>query len=270
MKTIDELNLIDWPLTVFGRDTESKSISFREYTILLRSKINHRQISGNLKIHSILVNNNSILEFYDEDVLLGLMQLMVAEYNNTNMVIIHNITAFCNSIGWSKGKYSNDKVIAAISRLTGLMFETDVWWYNEERRYITKGFHIIETYELRYSKTGKLSNIKVTWSNTMLGSLKSQNVRPLDFNKYLSLKLSGARKLYRVLDKRLYIKETGYIPFEYLSRVIFGISHTKTSAYCEKIIRKYADELILNKFLMKYKIEEYKGINSFIFRRPPT
>lgn len=265
MKTIDELNLIDWPLAVFD-DVEYEETSLREYRILLRNRISHRPSIGYLKIWTIDDKGSSMLHFYDEDVLLGLLKLYIETYNNSIYMKIHNMTEFCKILGWAKGGYSNNKIIEALKRLTGLMFETDMWWDNKEYRYITRGFHIIDSYNIYKNKKG-ISSIGIKWSDTIFLSIKGKNVRPLNYDIYLSIKQPGARKLYRILDKRLYIKTKGQIPFEYLARNMLGIPQTKSRNYCEKIIKKYADELLNIGYLFRYKIEDYKDKYVFMFRR---
>jgi len=252
LNTYDLVNIIDWPLVAFGKETKAEeTTSNREYRISIYNKNNHHPISGYLRIYYIQDEKTNTLLPQDEDLLLALISFGSESYfSNSRVLTIQSVTQIVRRLKLKKAGKNSARIKDSLRRLAGMIFETDIWYNKQTQTYGHAGFHIIDSYHT-------VKNVEITWGKEIADSILSGHIKPLDFDLYLKIKKPGARKLYRVLSKRFYKHNRPIeIPIEYLARQIFGFSPSKSRKYCISQIEEYTNELVKVGYLGIYEITD--------------
>ena len=88
-----------------------------------------------------------------------------------------------------------------------LVYE-NAWWDKRQQAWTTKGFHIIDNFELNISRGGigqdDLFPSTILWNQTVFESFESGYLKSIDYDLYISLEHPTARRMYRFLSKRMY------------------------------------------------------------------
>ena len=261
IKTFDELNLIDWPLAIFGNDLDSVSKEGRTYHITSRDKISHRQISGFLRIYFISDESTNSLMSYDEDVLLALMSLAGEKLFGQKVMVLNNKNELLDRLGWSRIGRNYQKLQGSFRRLVGLTIETNLFYNKRYLKFEDRLFHIIDRITL-FKDSYKM---EIEWSDTIWDSISFNNFRPLNYSLYLKIKEPGAKKLFRVLDKRFYKRKQVEIPVEYLCINIIGMHHSKSINQMTKLLMKYSAALVDINYLGAFSIRKHDNKNVAVF-----
>jgi hypothetical protein len=82
----------------------------------------------------------------------------------------------------------------------------NAWRDNRAKAWTTKGFHIVESFELNDSRTAgdqlDLLPSFVIWNEIIFESFQAGYLKPLDYDLCMGLSNSTAKRMYRFLDKR--------------------------------------------------------------------
>lgn len=145
----------------------------------------------------------------DEEVLLGLFHLWQKEGFKERHIWFTQHRLF-TVLGWSPGAQSYARLEQALDRLLGLSIKSNqTFWDKGKMCHVIDGFGLVDSYRLWKRKdqdtlTPFLS--RVTFSESIYGSIMAGYMKTLDLNFYLALRFPLSRKLYRFLDKRAYKK----------------------------------------------------------------
>jgi hypothetical protein len=271
--TFDELNLVDMPLAIFGEDLLFSEQKERTHQIRVRNRINGHPLNGYVKINYLKDDDISSLGDYDEDVLLALISLASDKYFASQTMLFKSRNEILDKLQWQRNNFYYKRLDGALKRLAGILIETDIFFNKMIGVYEKRIFHLID----RISSDRKIFNnsknvrkqgvyaVEIVWSSTLFVSLTSKYLRPLNFSLYLKIKNPASKKLYRVLDKRLYKTTRCKIPLEYLAINILGIHPSRSSKEMSKMIKKYADELIKVGYLKVCIIDMRNSKNMIYF-----
>lgn len=143
----------------------------------------------------------------DDEVLLGLAYFLRADDFEHRKVHFTQYSLF-RLLGWGDSQRSYQRLEASLRRLAGVRLESrESFWDHKEHCFLTRGFGLIDNYML-YRKDSKRSDqpflSSVTFNETIFESFRSGFVKTLDLNLFLSLRYPIARKLFRLLDKKLH------------------------------------------------------------------
>lgn len=202
--TKDELNLAELPVSLSchrapkGRD----SIQLAEEMLDKTGRLVRREwtVTGSARYGLPLA--------IDDEVLLGLAYFLRESDFEQRKVHFTQYSLF-RLLGWGDSQRSYERLEASLRRLAGVRLESrESFWDHKDRAFLTRGFGLIDNYVL-YRKDSKRPSDQpfistVTFNETIFESYRSGFVKTLDLDLFLSLRYPIARKLFRLLDKKLH------------------------------------------------------------------
>src|SRR3954447_12798871 len=132
-------------------------------------------------------------------------------------------------LGWTDAGANYDRVKTSLDRWTSVYLKYEnAWRDNREKSWTSKGFHIIETFEL---SDGRMSGDQadpmpshIVWNEVIFESFQAGYLKPLDYDLCMSLSNSTAKRLYRFLDKRFHHKPDWTFDLKELAHEHVGLS----------------------------------------------
>ncbi|MBI2421938.1 MAG: replication initiator protein A [Candidatus Hydrogenedentes bacterium] len=207
--TKDELNIAELPVSLScNRAPKGRtSIHLTEEMLNKEGRLIRREwtVSGSSRYGLPLA--------IDDEVLLGLAYFLREADFEQRQVHFTQYSLF-RLLGWGDSQRSYDRLEASLRRLKGVHLESkESFWNHKDHCFLNRGFGLIDNYVL-YRKANKpLSDqpfiSSVTFNETIFESFRSGFVKTLDLGLFLSLRYPIARKLFRLLDKKLH-KSTVY------------------------------------------------------------
>jgi len=274
-KGIDLIPLIDLSLTIFGNNIKHSSEGNvpNERTIIIYDPETKAPIHGYLRT-TLLNSNGAYLMQGDEDVLIAFLKYTIDRPLKARHIDIPSINTMLNILGLSRNGKAYNKFLDSCRRLKSIMIETNVWKDNLTGKYGTLFFALFDEIfvggrSILDSEIISHSNgMYIKWSSPIWMSILQKRYKYIDMDVYRKLKNPGARKLYRVVDKRMYQKESASIPLDYLGGNILNLTNSRGADwYYKKFISKYADILVKNNCIKGYKFEKTDGkINVRFFK----
>jgi len=211
----DELNLAEFPIAAL-----TDRIPDGQNTLVFEDHLEQRD--GPPIVRRLSISGHGKLGLpaaLDDQVIVGLIQLTKRQNNFTNSRVYFSRYELIEMLGWPQDGHSYRRIEEALNRWVGVVLSYEnAWWDNSEKSWVDETFHIIDNVTLydrekamnkarsAKSKPPKpLSSFK--WNDVMFRSFQSGNLKQLDLEYYLSLRLPTAKRLYRFLDKRFYHRE---------------------------------------------------------------
>ena len=145
----------------------------------------------------------------DDDVILALIQLTKAHNGFTSRRLEFSRLDLIRTLGWPNTGASYKRLTTSLKRWLGvsLIYE-NAWWDRRKKAWTTKGFHVIDNFELNDSRVGggraDLCLSSVLWNQVVFESFEAGYLKSLDYGFYVKLGHPTARRLYRFLSKRMY------------------------------------------------------------------
>jgi hypothetical protein len=204
----DEMNLAEFPITLLSERVPrgQKTIEFEDCF--------YDDGTGKVITRKVTITGSDrygLPTAKDDEVILGLIQL-------TKMVngFASRTVNFCRSdlirlLGWPDTGQSYLRLARSFDcwTFTGLSYE-NAWWDHEHRSWVSEKFHILDRVTLydkdRGLRPGDRRLSSFTWNEVLFHSFRSGYLKRFDFEFYLGLKTSTAKRMYRFLDKRFYLK----------------------------------------------------------------
>lgn len=147
----------------------------------------------------------------DEEVFLGLIHFLYRSEFRERHVYFTQHRLF-QLLGWSGNRRDYARLELSLRRLKGSLIECkESFWDVKGKCFATHGFSLVDSYSLYrrdISSTDQPFISRVSFNETIFESMRSGFIKTLDLNLYLSLKSPLARRLFRLLDKKLYKGET--------------------------------------------------------------
>jgi hypothetical protein len=248
----DEMNLAEFPITLLSKRhvSENKTIEFSDTIFGRENEIIQREwtVTGSDKFGLPLAQDNDIW-----------MALIVLGKNNDfkSRKIQFSRYQICKIMNQKPGGSIYRRIEEALSRLSGVkVYAKNAFWDNEKRSYVTKGFGIIDDFELLEEhglpadgETPRQSYVNL--NETIFKSIKTGYIKSIDISLYFKLDSAISKRLYRYLDKKRYRKKIFEIDLFALAYTHLGFEE-ETYKYASLIKNKlnYAHEdLIKSGFL---------------------
>lgn len=203
MLTKDELNLAEFPFALPCLRAPKSCSQIRIVETGLDS--NGRPVQREWTVHP---SHRGLPLALDEEVFLGLVHLLHLQTQFKDRHIQFTQHHLFSILGWGGGQWAYDRLEQSLIRLKGSLIQCkDSFWDHKGKCYVSRGFSLIDNFAL-YRRDDTSSEkpflSSVTFNEAIFESFSSGFIKSLDFGLYLSLRLPISRKIFRLLDKKLY------------------------------------------------------------------
>jgi len=219
----DELNLAEFPIASLADRVPDGQLS-----LVFEDRLEPRD--GPVIVRRLTItgtHKHGLPTAMDDEVMVGLIQLTKRRNNFTDPKVSFSRYELIELLGWPQSGQSYRRIEEALHRWVGvvLMYE-NAWWDNAAKSWVDENFHVLDNVtvydrERRGPAKGKprrtasaakkgtaaaeplpLSSFR--WNEVIFRSFQSGNLKQLDLEFYLSLRLPTTKRLFRFLDKRFY------------------------------------------------------------------
>ena len=201
----DEMNIAEFPITLLS-DRAPRNCNRVEYADRIFDPHSGKEITRRLIVTAPA--EYGLPTATDDDVILALIQLTRRQNNFTRPEVSFTRLQLIDLIGCPDNGYSFDRIVASLDRWTSTYLKYEnAWWDNQGRRWISGGFHIVNSYKIADGRAaGPASRCQLVWGEEFFQSCQAGYLKGLDYDLYVRLGSHLARRMYRFLDKRFYHK----------------------------------------------------------------
>src|SRR4051795_12744779 len=141
----DEMNLAEFPITLLT-DRVPKDQKEAVYQDEIYDERSGLTLTRKLTISA---GNHGLTTAVDDEIILSLIQLTKQKNNFTNRKVEFSRRELVQLLGWSVGGASYERVETSLDRWTSVYLKYEnAWRDNRTKTWTSKGFHIIEAFEL--------------------------------------------------------------------------------------------------------------------------
>jgi hypothetical protein len=272
----DELNLAEFPIAAL-----TDRIPDGQTTLVFEDKLERRDSSPIVRRLTIMgTHKHGLPTSLDDEVLVGLIQLTKRRSNFTDAKVQFSRYELIELLGWPQSGQSYRRIEEALHRWVGvvLMYE-NAWWDNAAKSWVDENFHVLDNVTLydrerrrpagRSGRSGKaerggsaradkaplpLSSFR--WNEVIFQSFQSGNLKQLDLEFYLSLRLPTTKRMFRFLDKRFYRRIRLDFDLRTLACEHIGMSRSYAPTELKRRLKPALEELEQHGFLEPLSPEE--------------
>jgi hypothetical protein len=256
----DELNLAEFPIAAL-----TDRIPDGQTTLVFEDRFERRDSTPIVRRLTIMgTHKHGLPTALDDEVLVGLIQLTKRRSNFTDPKVQFSRYELIELLGWPQSGQSYRRIEEALHRWVGvvLMYE-NAWWDNAAKSWVDEQFHVLDNVTLydrerwrgsaRSGKgvragTGKadkpplpLSSFR--WNEVIFQSFQAGNLKQLDLELYLKLRLPTSKRMYRFLDKRFYRRMRLDFDLRSLACEHIGLSRSYAPTELKRRLRPALEEL---------------------------
>jgi hypothetical protein len=258
----DELNLAEFPIAAL-----TDRIPDGQTTLVFEDRLERRDSQPIVRRLTIMgTHKHGLPTSLDDEVLVGLIQLTKRRSNFTDARVHFSRYELIELLGWPQSGQSYRRIEEALHRWVGvvLMYEK-AWWDNAAKSWVDEQFHVLDNVTLydrerwrtsnRLGKTGKgerggvkadrpplpLSSFR--WNEVIFQSFQSGNLKQLDLEFYLKLRLPTTKRMYRFLDKRFYRRSQLDFDLRTLACEHIGLSRSYAPTELKRRLKPALEEL---------------------------
>lgn len=261
----DELNLAEFPIAAL-----TDRVPDGQLTLVFEDKLERRDSEPIVRRLTIMgTPKHGLPTSLDDEVLVGLIQLTKRRSNFTDPKVTFSRYELIELLGWPQSGHSYRRIEEALHRWVGvvLMYE-NAWWDNAAKSWVDESFHVLDNvtlYDRERRKPGKgsrgaakgagkrtrkvgaegdpqpLSSFK--WNEVILRSFQSGNLKQLDLEFYLRLRLPTTKRMFRFLDKRFYRRTQLDFDLRTLACEHIGLSRSYAPTELKRRLRPALEEL---------------------------
>ncbi len=262
----DELNLAEFPIAAL-----TDRIPNGQTTLVFEDKLERRDHPPIVRRLTIMgTAKHGLPTSTDDEVLVGLIQLTKRRSNFTNAKVPFSRYELIELLGWPQSGASYRRIEEALNRWVGvvLMYE-NAWWDNTAKSWVDESFHVLDNVTLydreRRKRAGKarpgikpaparrprksgaegdplpLSSFR--WNEVIFESFQSGNLKQLDLEFYLRLRLPTTKRMFRFLDKRFYRRARLDFDLRTLACEHIGMSRSYAPTELKRRLRPALEEL---------------------------
>ena len=264
----DELNLAEFPIAAL-----TDRVPNGQTTLVFEDKLERRDHPPIVRRVTIMGTvKHGLPTSTDDEVLVGLIQLTKRRSNFTNAKVPFSRYELIELLGWPQSGASYRRIEEALHRWVGvvLMYE-NAWWDNTAKSWVHVNFHVLDNVTLydrerrkravgkaakpggktstgrRPKKTGTegdplpLSSFR--WNEVIFESFQSGNLKQLDLEFYLRLRLPTTKRMFRFLDKRFYRRAQLDFDLRTLACEHIGMSRSYAPTELKRRLRPALEEL---------------------------
>ena len=220
----DELNLAEFPIAAL-----TDRIPDGQTTLVFEDRLDRRDGPPIVRRLTIMgTAKHGLPTSIDDEVLVGLIQLTKRWNNFTEARVCFSRYELIDLLGWPQTGQSYRRIEEALHRWVGIVLSYEnAWWDNAEKSWVDENFHVLDNVSLYgrerrrpargeaspgragLRKRGKRGNAPpplsiFKWNEVIFRSFQSGNLKQLDLEFYLRLRLPTTKRVFRFLDKRFY------------------------------------------------------------------
>ncbi len=273
----DELNLAEFPIAAL-----TDRVPDGQTTLVFEDKLERRDSAPIVRRLTIMgTHKHGLPTSLDDEVLVGLIQLTKRRSNFTDPKVQFSRYELIELLGWPRSGQSYKRIEEALHRWVGvvLMYE-NAWWDNAAKSWVDENFHVLDNVTLydrerrralpRAGKAAKgdkanakpveekpplpLSSFR--WNEVIFQSFQSGNLKQLDLEFYLRLRLPTTKRMFRFLDKRFYRRQRLDFDLRTLACEHIGLSRSYAPTELKRKLKPALDELEQLGFLEPLTAEE--------------
>jgi hypothetical protein len=248
----DEMNLAEFPITLLT-DRVPKGQKVIVYQDQIFDDKTSRTINRKLTISAS--EGYGLPTAVDDDVILGLIQVTKMTNNFTSRKVEFSRLDMIRRLGWPDSGFSYKRLATSLKRWLGvsLVYE-NAWWDKRQQAWTTKGFHILDNFEVNDSRTGGQGDLfpsNIVWNEVVFESFEAGYLKNIDYNMYMLLEHPTAKRLYRFLSKRTYHRPDWIFDLRDLAFEHIGLSrnYDGNAGKIKEKLRPALDELEAAGFL---------------------
>ncbi len=276
----DELNLAEFPIAAL-----TDRVPNGQTTLVFEDKLERKDHPPIVRRLTIMgTAKHGLPTSTDDEILVGLIQLTKRRSNFTNAKVPFSRYELIELLGWPQSGASYRRIEEALHRWVGvvLMYE-NAWWDNTEKSWVDENFHVLDNVTLydrerrkRASKNGKVAAKPATgkrpkkvgtegdplplssfrWNEVIFESFQSGNLKQLDLEFYLKLRLPTTKRMFRFLDKRFYRRERLDFDLKTLACEHIGMSRSYAPTELKRRLKPAIEELEQLGFLEPLSAED--------------
>jgi Replication initiator protein A len=257
----DELNLAEFPIAAL-----TDRIPDGQTTMVFEDRMERRDSAPIVRRLTIMgTHKHGLPTSLDDEVLVGLIQLTKRRSNFTDPRVQFSRYELIGLLGWPQSGQSYRRIEEALHRWVGvvLMYE-NAWWDNAAKSWVDEQFHVLDNVTLydrerwrtaakpgrsgRADRGGKadkpplpLSSFR--WNEVIFQSFQSGNLKQLDLEFYLKLRLPTTKRMYRFLDKRFYRRSRLDFDLRSLACEHIGLSRSYAPTELKRRLKPALEEL---------------------------
>jgi hypothetical protein len=273
----DELNLAEFPIAAL-----TDRVPDGQTTLVFEDRLDQRDGPPIVRRLTIMApSKHGLPAAVDDEVIVGLIQLTKRRNNFTDPKVTFSRYELIELLGWPHSGQSYRRIEEALNRWVGvvLMYE-NAWWDNAAKSWVDESFHILENVSLydrerrrpvaakgartsprRGGKKARaegeplpLSSFR--WNEVIFRSFQSGNLKQLDLDFYLQLRLPTTKRMFRFLDKRFYRRDRLDFDLRTLACEHIGMSRSYKPTELKRRLRPALEELEQLGFLEPLAEEE--------------
>jgi hypothetical protein len=275
----DELNLAEFPIAAL-----TDRVPNGQTTLVFEDKLERRDEPPIVRRLTIMgTGKHGLPTSTDDEVLVGLIQLTKRRSNFTDAKVPFSRYELIDLLGWPQSGASYKRIEEALNRWVGVVLAYEnAWWDNIEKSWVDETFHVLDNVTLydrerrkraakakpgakpapskRPRKTGAegdplpLSSFR--WNEVIFQSFQSGNLKQLDLEFYLSLRLPTTKRMFRFLDKRFYRRTRLDFDLRTLACEHIGMSRSYAPTELKRRLKPALEELEQLGFLEPLDAEE--------------
>jgi len=267
----DELNLAEFPITAL-----TDRIPDGQTTLVFEDRLEPRDGPPIIRRLTIMgTAKHGLPTSLDDEVLVGLIQLTKRRSNFTDARVSFSRYELIELLGWPQSGQSYRRIEEALHRWVGvvLMYE-NAWWDNNAKSWVDEQFHVLDNVTLydrerwrrASARSGKGTQAKAEkpppplssfrWNEVIFQSFQSGNLKQLDLELYLRLRLPTTKRMYRFLDKRFYRRTRLDFDLRTLACEHIGLSRSHAPSALKRRLKPALEELERLGFLEALDVEE--------------
>ncbi len=267
----DELNLAEFPITAL-----TDRIPDGQTTLVFEDRLELRDGPPIIRRLTIMgTAKHGLPTSMDDEVLVGLIQLTKRRSNFTDARVSFSRYELIELLGWPRSGQSYRRIEEALHRWVGvvLMYE-NAWWDNNAKSWVDEQFHVLDNVTLydreRWRRSSARAGGKTAgkaekpplplssfrWNEVIFQSFQSGNLKQLDLELYLRLRLPTTKRMYRFLDKRFYRRTRLDFDLRTLACEHIGLSRSHAPSALKRRLKPALEELEQLGFLEALDPEE--------------
>jgi len=271
----DELNLAEFPIAAL-----TDRVPDGQTTLVFEDRLERRDSPPIVRRLTIMgTHKHGLPTSFDDEVLVGLIQLTKRRSNFTDPKVQFSRYELIELLGWPQSGQSYRRIEEALHRWVGvlLMYE-NAWWDNAAKSWVDENFHVLDNVTLydrerrrlpAKSRGGKGERVAPSkpektplplssfrWNEVIFQSFQSGNLKQLDLEFYLRLRLPTTKRLFRFLDKRFYRRSRLDFDLRTLACEHIGMSRSYAPTELKRRLKPALVELERLGFLEPLEAEE--------------
>jgi len=271
----DELNLAEFPIAALA-----DRVPHGQLSMVFEDQLEQRE--GPPIVRRLTITGspkNGLPTALDDEIMVGLIQLTKRRNNFTDPKVTFSRYELIELLGWPQSGRSYQRIEEALHRWVGvvLMYE-NAWWDNTAKSWVDETFHILDNVTLydrerrkllrkTIASNGKrpqdqrlgntpLSLSSFRWNEVIFRSFQAGNLKQLDLEFYLGLRLPTTKRMFRFLDKRFYRRERIDFDLKTFACSHIGLSPSYAPTELKRRLKPALEELEVKGFLEPLMPEE--------------